>query len=221
LTTVLPADGQDPGIRTDKERLMTRNALGYAARLRQQTAEANERQTQEQLTPLVEALTHPEEASRRAAVRQALQVCQPPILGKLMDLLVDRLGRGGVARRGPVIASLVAFGPPVLPALIQRFRRGRGPAAQLDVLAALRQMTPRLTSYQIADLLLEVGILGLFAAGGSVKRAIKETIAQVQRDLRNLLKPVPRARYERVQEASSPPGAAPDAAAGLPDLTVT
>jgi hypothetical protein len=200
---------------------MTRNALGDAARLRQQTAEADERQIQEQLTPLVEALTHPEEASRRAAVRQALQVCQPPVLGKLMDLLVDRLGRGGVARRGPVIAALVAFGPAVLPALIQRFRQGRGPAAQLDVLAALRQMTPRLTSYQIADLLLEVGILGLFAAGGSVKRALKETmIAQLQQDLRDLLKPAPRARYERVQEAGSPPGAAQDAAAGLPDLTV-
>jgi hypothetical protein len=197
---------------------MTRNALGDAARLRQQTAEEHERQTQEQLTPLVEALTHPEEASRRAAVEHVLQVCQPPVLSKLIDLLVDRLGRGGVARRGPVIAALVAFGPPVLPALIQRFRRGRGPAAQLDVLAALRQLTPRLTGHQLTDLLLEVGILGLFAAGGSVKRALKETIAQVQREL---VKRALKARPERFKDPGSPLGAAPDAAAGLPDLTVT
>jgi hypothetical protein len=221
LTTVLPADGQDPGIRTGKERLMTRNALGYAARLRQQTAEAHERQTQAMLTPLVESLTHPEEACRRAAVEHILQVCRPPVLGRLVDLLVNRLGRGGVARRGQVVAALVAFGPPVLPALTERFKRGRGPAAQFDVLAALGQMTSKLTGDRIADLLLQVGILGLFAAGGSVKPGIKQTIAQVQRDLRNLLKPVPRARYERLKEAGSPPGAAPDAAAGLPDLTVT
>jgi hypothetical protein len=82
-------------------------------------------------------------------------------------------------------------------------------------------MTPRLTSGRIADLLLEVGVLGLFAAGGSVKRAIKETIAQLQHDLRDLLKPAPRARHERVKEPGSPPRATPDAVAGLPDWTVT
>jgi hypothetical protein len=82
-------------------------------------------------------------------------------------------------------------------------------------------MTPRLTGGRIADLLLEVGVLGLYAAGGSVRRAIKETIAQLQHDLRDLLKPAPNVRYAPVQEAGSPPGAAPDAAAGLPDWTVT
>jgi hypothetical protein len=195
-----------------------KKTLSLAGQALRRRREESERRIQAQLTPLVQGLTDPDESRRRAAVEHVLRACLPVVVGQLIDRLVDRLGRGGAARRNRVIASLVDFSSRALPALIERFRRGRGPAAQLDVLAALRRMTPRLTSYQLADLLLEVGVLGLFAAGGSVRRALKETIAQLQHDLRDLVKPAPRARYERVQEAGSPPGAAPDAAAGLPGL---
>jgi hypothetical protein len=135
-------------------------------------------------------------------VEHVLRSCLPPVIGMLIDRLVDRLGCGGEARRAQAIASLVEFGSRALPAITLRFQRARGPAAQLDVLAVLRRMAPGLTSDQIADLLLDVGLFGLFAANGAVKCSIKEAILQLQRDL---VKPAPKARPERVKETGCSP----------------
>jgi hypothetical protein len=202
----------------DKESLMTRKALAYAAGLQQQKAEDQEQRIQQQLTPLLEAVTDADDACRRAAIEHVLRVCLPIVISKLIDRLAELLGRGGAARRSRAIASFSEFGPQALPALIQRFKKARGPATQTDVLAALRQMSPGLTSDRIADLLLDVGILGLFATGGTVKRGITATIAHLQRDL---VRPTPKANPERVKEPTGSPGGAPDAASGLPDVNVT
>jgi hypothetical protein len=46
---------------------------------------------QEKLTPLVEALVHPDESCHRAAVEHVVRTCIPAVIGRLIERLVDLL----------------------------------------------------------------------------------------------------------------------------------
>jgi hypothetical protein len=76
---------------------MTRKALAYAARLQQQKAEDQEQRIQQQLTPLLEAVTDADEFNRRTAVehvlRTGLLVVVARIIGRrVVDLAwIDRV----------------------------------------------------------------------------------------------------------------------------------
>src|SRR5262250_2308047 len=79
---------------------------------------------QERLTPLVEALVHPDESCRRAAVEHVLRACIPAVIGRLIGGLVDLLGGAGTTQH-QALASLVQFGGRAVPALTLRFMRTR------------------------------------------------------------------------------------------------
>ena len=64
---------------------------------------------QEKLTPLVQALAHPDEPCRRAAVEHVMRNRVPALIARLIDRLVDLLDGDGTTRR-QAIASLAQFG---------------------------------------------------------------------------------------------------------------
>src|SRR5262245_13426902 len=74
---------------------------------------------QEKLTPLIEALVHPDEPYRRAAVEHVLRACIPAVIGRLIGRLVDLLDGAGTNKR-QAIASLSQFGGRAVPALTLR-----------------------------------------------------------------------------------------------------
>jgi hypothetical protein len=160
---------------------MTRQALSYAVRLRRQQAKADEQRLQEQLTPLVQALTDADESRRRAVVEHVLRACLPAVVARLIDRLVELLGQSGEAGRRQAIACLAQFGQQALPALLLHFQRSHRAAVQLDILAALRQMAPGLDPRQVVGLMMEVTILQAFAADEGVASEVAETIARLRR----------------------------------------
>jgi hypothetical protein len=54
---------------------------------------------QGRLTPLVEALVHPDEPCRRAAVGHVQRTCLPAVIGRRIEQLVDLLGGAGTTQR--------------------------------------------------------------------------------------------------------------------------
>jgi hypothetical protein len=98
---------------------------------------------QEKLTPPVEALAHPDEPCRRAAVEHVLRTCLPAVVGRLIERLVDLLGGEGTTRR-QALASLAQLGGRAVPALPLRFPRSRSVALQRGIVEALTRTAPGL-----------------------------------------------------------------------------
>jgi hypothetical protein len=140
----------------------------------------DERLIHERLTPLVEALTDPDEACRRAAIEQVRRTCIPAVVGRLIDRLVGLLG-GEDASRGPALASLAEFGARALPSLTLKFTRTRDAALQRGILETLRRIVPRLKVGDQIDLLTETMILARFAADEWVSRALAGLVAVARR----------------------------------------
>jgi hypothetical protein len=74
------------------------------------------------LTPLVEALAHPDETCRRAAVEHVVRTCIPAVIGRLIERLVDLLDGAGTTRR-QALASLAQSEGRAVTALTLRFTR--------------------------------------------------------------------------------------------------
>ena len=132
------------------------------------------------LTPLVEALAHPNEPCRRAAVAHVLRTCLPAVVGRLIERLVDLLGGEGTTRR-QALASLVQFGGRALPTLTLRFERTRSVAIQRGIVEVLTRMAPGLKQEERIDLMTEVMSLGRFAADASVCRDLAGLVAVARR----------------------------------------
>src|SRR5262249_60985959 len=94
-------------------------ALGYAVCLERKRAQQREQRIQAELTPLVRALTDPDESRRQAAVQCVQARCVPAVITLLIDRLVDLLAGSGIVQR-QAIASLARFALPALPALTRR-----------------------------------------------------------------------------------------------------
>jgi hypothetical protein len=124
---------------------------------------------QERLTPLVEALAHPDESCRRAAVEHVVRTCIPTVIGRLIGRLADHLDGGGTAQR-QALASLAQFGGRAVPALTLRFMRTRSVATQRGIVEALTRMAPGLQHTERIDLMTELLALGRFAVDASVGR---------------------------------------------------
>src|SRR5262245_20923669 len=92
----------------------------YAVGLERKRAQAREQRIQAELTPLVRALTDPDEPRRQAAVRCVQATCVPAVIALLIDRLVALLGGSGTVQR-QAVASLAQFGLRALPALTLRF----------------------------------------------------------------------------------------------------
>jgi hypothetical protein len=131
---------------------------------------------QERLTPLVEALVHPDETYRRAAVEHVVRTCIPAVSGRLIGGLVDLLDGAGTTPR-QALASLAQFGGRAVPALTLRFMRTRSVATQRGIVEALTRMAPRLKQEERIDLMTEVLALGRFAADASVCRDLAGLVA--------------------------------------------
>jgi hypothetical protein len=71
---------------------------------------------QEKLTPLIEALVHPDESCRRAAAAHVVRTCLPAVIRRLIERLVGLLGGAGTTQR-QALASLARFGGRAVPAL--------------------------------------------------------------------------------------------------------
>jgi hypothetical protein len=124
---------------------------------------------QERLTPLVEALVHPDESCRRAAVEHVVRTCIPALITRLIERLMELLGGSGTTQR-QALASLVQFGGRALPILTLRFTRTRSPTKQRAIVEARTRMAPGLKQEERIDLLTEVLALGRFAADAPVCR---------------------------------------------------
>jgi hypothetical protein len=121
------------------------------------------------LTPLVEALAHPDESCRRAAFEHVLRTCLPAVVGRLIERLVGLLDGAGTTQR-QAGASLAQFGGRAVPALTLRFTRTRSVALQRGIVEALTRMAPALKQEERIDLLTEVLTLARFATDASVRR---------------------------------------------------
>jgi len=122
---------------------------------------------QERLTPLVEALVHPDESYRRAAVEHVVRTCLPAVIGRLIERLVDLLDGAGTTQR-QALASLAQFRGRAVTALTLRFTRTRSVILQRGIIEALTRMAPGLTLAEQIDLMTEVMALTRFAADASV-----------------------------------------------------
>jgi hypothetical protein len=131
---------------------------------------------QERLTPLVEALVHPDESYRRAAVEHVLRACIPAVIGRLIGRLADHLDGAGTTQR-PALASLAQFGGRAVTALTLRFTRTRSVILQRGIVEALTRMAPGLKQADRVDLMIEVMSLVPFAADASVGRELAGLLA--------------------------------------------
>jgi hypothetical protein len=131
---------------------------------------------QEKLTPLIEALVHPDESCRRAAVEHVLRACVPAVIGRLIGGLVDLLGGTGTTQR-QALTSLSQFGGRAVPALTLRFTRTGSVILQRGIVEALTRMAPGLKQEERIDLMTEVLALGRFAVDASVCRALGGLVA--------------------------------------------
>jgi hypothetical protein len=142
--------------------------------------DTNELLIQERITPLVEALAHPDESCRKAVVEHVVRTCIPALVARLINRLVDLLDGEGTTRR-QALASLAQFGGRALPALTLRFERTRSVAMQRGIVETLTRMAPGLKQDERIDLLIEVMGLMHFAADESVKREIAGLVAVARR----------------------------------------
>ena len=131
---------------------------------------------QERLTPLVEALVHPDESCRRAAVGHVVRTCLPAVIGRLIGRLADHLDGAGTAQH-QTLASLAQFGGRAVPALTLRFMRTRSVVMQRGIVEVLTRMAPGLQLTERIDLMTEVLALTRFAADASVCRDLAGLLA--------------------------------------------
>jgi hypothetical protein len=135
---------------------------------------------QEKLTPLIEALVHPDEPYRRAAVEHVLRTCIPALVTRLIERLVGLLDGTGTTQH-QALASLVQFGGHAVPALTLRFTRTRSVALQRGIVEALTRMAPGLKQEERVDLMTEVMSLARFAADESIRRELAGLVAVARR----------------------------------------
>jgi hypothetical protein len=131
---------------------------------------------QEKLTPLVEALVHPDESFRWAAVEHVVRICVPALVARLIDRLVDLLDGAGTARH-QALASLAQFEGRALPILTLRFTLTCSVARQRGIVEALTRMAPGLNQEERIDLMIEVMSLVRFAVDESVRRGLAGLLA--------------------------------------------
>jgi hypothetical protein len=131
---------------------------------------------QEKLTPLIEALVHPDESCRRAAVEHVVRTCIPAVIGRLIGRLANHLDGAGTTQH-QALASLAQFGGRAVPALTLRFMRTRSVAMQRGIVEALTRMAPGLQLTERIDLMTEVLALTRFAADASVGRDLAGLLA--------------------------------------------
>ena len=125
----------------------------------------------EALTPLVNALTQPDEAARQAAVRHVLAVCLPQVIRLLCERLVERLLQGGEATCRLALASLVEIGGPAARVVADRLTGTRASGVQVrlaDTLAAIGERLPQADP----DWYIDVGIARRLAASDEARKAI-------------------------------------------------
>jgi hypothetical protein len=130
----------------------------------------------ERLTPLVEALVHPDESCRKAAVEHVLRACIPAVIGRLIGRLADHLDGAGTTQH-QALASLAQFGSRAVPALTLRFVRTRSVATQRGIVAALTRMAPGLKLAERIDFMTEVMTLTKFAGDATLCRDLAGLVA--------------------------------------------
>ena len=144
-------------------------------RQRREAAEA-EKRLQRRLTPLVQALTEPDEPQRRAAAEHVLQVCLPAVVARLADRLVGLLRTGGGTARRQAAVSLVQFGARSLPALVVKFTKARGAGKQLAIAEVLYGIAPGLGQDERVKLLADLMLLARFALDITAAAAIARVV---------------------------------------------
>jgi hypothetical protein len=135
----------------------------------------------EALEPLVEAVAHPDPATRRARVECVLRTCLPQVIRLLAGRLVDRWLGATPPGCGPALAALVQLGRPAACVVADRLTDpgARAVRARLaDLLAAIGEKLP---AADRADLHLDLGIAGRLAAGQDERRAIARAVAVLRR----------------------------------------
>jgi HEAT repeat protein len=173
-------------------------ALRYAVGLERKKAQAREQRIQAALTPLVRALTEPDEPRRQAAVRHVQQTCVPAVIALLIDRLVALLGGSGTVQ-GQAVASLVQLGSRALPALTLQFTRSRSAAVQQGIVAALSAVARGLDCSGRLALMTDLLIL----LPRATDEAIRESVMGLLATLRSLLETggqVPSARAIKCSE---------------------
>jgi HEAT repeat protein len=157
-------------------------ALRYAVGLERKKAQAREQRIQVELTPLVRALTDPDEPRRRAAAQHVLQACVPAVIALLIDRLVALLGGSRLVQR-QAVASLAQFGPHALPALSLRFSRSRSAAVQQGIIEALTAVARGLDRDGRLGLMTELLILSRRAADDSIRERVMGLLATLRSSL--------------------------------------
>jgi hypothetical protein len=135
---------------------------------------------QDKLTPLVEALVHPDESYRRAAVEHVVRACIPAVIERLIDRLADHLDGAGTTPR-PALASLAQFGGRAVPLLTLRFMWTCSVTLQRGIVEALTRMAPELKQAEWLDLLTGMMSMTRFAADTSVCRDLAGLVAVARR----------------------------------------
>jgi hypothetical protein len=160
---------------------MARKSLNQGDEVRRKEDEQTARLIQERLTPLVEAVTLPDEGFRKAAVKSLLRTCVPAVLGLLVERLVGMVAQGGPAGQGPAVATLAQLGQRSVPALTSAFFRARSAATQQNLLTVLEKVGSRLALSDRVELMFELTILGNFVREETVRRDLVEVLAMLRR----------------------------------------
>jgi hypothetical protein len=163
------------------QRHTLRQRLNYAAQLQRQKQVESEKRLQAALAPMVEALTHGDDACRQAAVGTVLQTCVPTVLGLLIDRLADLLGRDGESGH-QAAASLVQLGARSVPALTRRFSRARSAAVQRQAVEVLGKIGRDLEPEDRCELMSELMILTRHAVEDSIRQDLAELIGVLRRE---------------------------------------
>src|SRR5262245_18097590 len=157
-------------------------ALGYAVGLERKRAQQREQRLQAELTPLVHALTEPDEPRRQAAVRCVQETCVPAVITLLIDRLVELLGGSGIVHR-QAIASLAEFGPHALSALRRWFSRTRSVAVQQGIVMSIAAVARGLDRDGRLGLMTELLILSRHAVEESIRASLAELLTGVRSSL--------------------------------------
>ncbi len=140
-----------------------------------------EQEIQEMLTPLVEAMVHPDGDRRRENVRRFLAECTaPPLLARLAARLVQLLGSRSASMRRRAAASLAQVGPPAAPALSLALLKGRNATRKRAAAGVLMLLAPRLPQGQLHDLSFDVPITASLTNDASVRAALATLEAVVR-----------------------------------------
>jgi hypothetical protein len=143
----------------------------------------DEQEIRRQLFPLIEALLHPDDASRRANVKSVLPVLQPVTTVLVVDTLIDRLAHKNETFVR-VMAPLSLFGDAALARLTSRFKEAQDTALQDGIIDALTAMAPTLDRNQCRALFEESMFLPRFAADIALWQRVRELIGLLAMQLK-------------------------------------